>query len=98
MTPHLKLLLERIKDELDSEQMDESHVDVLFHKLRESVESEMSKSDTSETEKADILTEVSTLLRQYEKEAQSQKERIKNGLKKLSKGRRSMKEYRRNSS
>ncbi|HAS22861.1 hypothetical protein V6D52_03250 [Idiomarina loihiensis] len=96
MTPQLKLLLERIKDELDSEQMDESHVDVLFHKLRESVESEMSKSDTSEAEKADVLTEVGTLLRQYEKEAQSQKERIQNGLKKLSKGRRSMKEYNKN--
>lgn len=89
-------LLTKIKTELDSEHMDESHVDLLFHKLRQNIELFVSENQFDVNVKREKLSEVSTLLSKYEREALEQRETIQEGLKKLNKGRHSLKEYNKN--
>ncbi|MGM0906007.1 MAG: hypothetical protein ACQEVQ_05710 [Pseudomonadota bacterium] len=96
MVSSLDELLKKIKDELGSERIDESHLNGLFEELRSQTESIILDSNLREEEKAKKLNDISMLLREYEKEALKQKELIQGALKKLTKGRRSMKEYREN--
>ncbi|WP_289117313.1 hypothetical protein [uncultured Idiomarina sp.] len=96
MPGNLDELLIEIKDELDSEQMDDSHVLELFQELRAEIKLVVSNQQIDEENKARKLDEVLKLLNSYEAEALKQKELIQEGLKKLTKGRRSMKEYKEN--
>lgn len=96
MSESLHQQLALIKEELDAERMDEAHIEALFLKLRKQVEDVLSGGAHSPEEKAKELRAVSDVLNLYEKEAKQQKSLIQEGLKKLTKGRRSMKEYKEN--
>lgn len=96
MSESLDQLLLSIKDELDAEQMDKAHIEELFQKLRNKVEEVLLDDSNTTEEKGKKLNIVSELLAQYEDQARQQKTLIQEGLKKLSKGRRSLKEYQEN--
>jgi hypothetical protein len=96
MPGNLDELLVKIKDELDSEQMDDSQILDLFQELRAEIKLVLLDQQIDEENKARKLDEVLKLLNSYEAEALKQKELIQEGLKKLTKGRRSMKEYKEN--
>jgi len=93
MSQSLEQLLVLIKGELDTEQMDQANIERLFLKLRKRVDEVLSDSESTSEEKGKKLSAVSDILSSYEKEANQQKAVIQEGLKKLTKGRRSVKEY-----
>ncbi|MDV6316971.1 hypothetical protein [Idiomarina sp. HP20-50] len=93
MSESLDQLLALIKDELDTEQMDQAHVERLFLKLRKRIDEVLSDNESTSEDKGKKLSAVSDVLSRYEKEANQQKAIIQDGLKKLTKGRRSLKEY-----
>lgn len=93
MSESLDQLLALIKDELDTEQMDQAHVERLFLKLRKRIDEVLSDNKSTSEDKGKKLSAVSDVLSRYEKEANQQKAVIQDGLKKLTKGRRSLKEY-----
>lgn len=96
MSESFDQLLALIKDELDAEQMNKTHVEELFLKLRKRVDEVLSDSASTAEEKGKKLGAVSDVLNHYEKEAKQQKTVIQDGLKKLTRGRRSLKEYQEN--
>lgn len=96
MSESLDQVLVLIKEELDAEQMDKTHIEELFQKLRDKIESVLADKSNSVEEKETKLSMVSELLTQYEEQAKQQRRVIQDGLKKLSKGRRSLKEYQEN--
>lgn len=96
MSESLDQVLALIKEELDAEEMDKAHIEELFQKLRDMIESVLADKSNSVEEKETKLSMVSELLAQYEEQARQQRTLIQDGLKKLSKGRRSLKEYQEN--
>ncbi len=96
MSESLDQVLVLIKEELDAGEMDKTHIEELFQKLRDKVESVFADESKSVEEKETKLSMVSELLTQYEEQARQQRALIQDGLKKLSKGRRSLKEYQEN--
>lgn len=96
MSESLDQVLVLIKEELDAEEMDKTHIEELFQKLRDKIESVLADKSNSVEEKEAKLSMVSELLTQYEEQAKQQRTVIQDGLKKLSKGRRSLKEYQEN--
>ena len=96
MSESLDQVLVLIQEELDAEEMDKARIEELFKELPNKIENVLADDSSLVEEKETKLNMVSELLGQYETEARKQKALIQDGLKKLSKGRRSLKEYKEN--
>jgi siroheme synthase (precorrin-2 oxidase/ferrochelatase) len=96
MSESLDQLLVLVKEELDAEEMDKVRIEELFKELRNKIENVLTDDSSSVEAKKTKLSMVNELLGHYEAEARKQRALIQDCLKKLFKGRRSLKEYQEN--
>lgn len=83
-------------DQSRAEGLSEQQLEDKFVALRNAIAELMNNPSLSETAKADVLKQIQSTLAEFEEQALEQRQAIQQGLGKLSKSRRSVKQYQQN--
>lgn len=88
--------LESIKHHLEAEDVDSSAIEQSFSELRKSIAAVVTDRQLNTAEKAQLINYAQQQLEKFEAQAKEQKQVIHDGIKKIAKGRRSLKSYKEN--